>query len=99
MSQWTSTRLKRRTVWIPSRTWAFEKHDDMKKTGLGADEEETLRKRCTKFLVLIEQIRQRLPDNTEILRKVSQLAVKKVLYVLNPSLVPLLEAMGIPHMY
>lgn len=81
----------------PYLGYSFEKHvDDMKKTGLAADEEENLRKRCTKFiLVLIEQIRQRLPDNIEILRKVSQLAVEKV-YVLKPSLVPLLEAMGIP---
>ncbi|KAH6926260.1 hypothetical protein HPB50_015935 [Hyalomma asiaticum] len=79
----------------PYLGYSFEKHvDDMKKTGLAADEEENLRKRCTKFiLVLIEQIRQRLPDNIEILRKVSQLAVEKVLYVLKPSLVPLLEAM------
>ncbi|KAH6945410.1 hypothetical protein HPB50_008362 [Hyalomma asiaticum] len=82
----------------PYLGYSFEKHvDDMKKTGLAADEEENLRKRCTKFiLVLIEQIRQRLPDNIEILRKVSQLAVEKVLHVLKPSLVPLLEAMGIP---
>ncbi|KAH8023745.1 hypothetical protein HPB51_016484 [Rhipicephalus microplus] len=77
---------------------SFEKHvDDMKKTRLATDEEENLSKRCTKFiLALIEQIRQRLPDNIDIPRKVSQLAVEKVLYVLKPSLVPLLERMGIP---
>ncbi|KAL3196490.1 hypothetical protein MRX96_045208 [Rhipicephalus microplus] len=81
----------------PYLGYSFEKHvDEMKKTGLTADEEEKLGKRCTKFtFVLIEQIHQKQPDNIEILRKVSELVVEKVLYVLKPPLVPLLEAMSI----
>ncbi|KAH6928222.1 hypothetical protein HPB50_012598 [Hyalomma asiaticum] len=37
----------------PYLGYSFEKHvDDMKKTGLAADEEENLRKRCTKFILV-----------------------------------------------
>ncbi|KAG0417138.1 hypothetical protein HPB47_005856 [Ixodes persulcatus] len=42
-----------------------------------------------------EQIRQRLPDNTEVLSNVAQLSVEKALSALKPSLIPLLEAMGV----
>lgn len=49
-----------------------------------------------KFVVsLVHQIRQRLPDNIQVLSKIAQLSVKKALSALKPSLVPLLEAMGL----
>lgn len=82
----------------PYLGYLFEKHvEEMKKKGLSAADEDTLRKRCTKFLlVLIEQIRQRLPDNFQTLRNVALLSVEKALCALKPSLIPLMEEVGVP---
>ncbi|KAH7944667.1 hypothetical protein HPB52_023118 [Rhipicephalus sanguineus] len=53
----------------------------------------------SKFSVIIDestdQIRQRLPDNVDTLSKVAQLSVKKTLCAVKPSLIPLLESMGL----
>lgn len=55
-------------------------------------EEQTVRGRCIKFVCsLIKQLQQRLPDNIEILRKLSLLAVSKALFVVKEPLIPLLE--------
>lgn len=81
----------------PYLGYLFENHvKEMKKKGLSPQDEDALRKRCVKFVVcLVQQIRQRLPDNIEVLSKVAQLSVEKALSALKPSLIPLLEAMGV----
>lgn len=81
----------------PYLGYLFENHiKGMQKKGLSPQDEDALRKRCGKFVAsLVHQIRQRLPDNIEVLSKIAQLSVKKALSALKPSLVPLLEAMGL----
>ncbi|KAG0442539.1 hypothetical protein HPB47_015668, partial [Ixodes persulcatus] len=82
---------------LPYLGYLLENHvNEMKKKGLSPQDEDALRKRCVKFVVcLVQQLRQRLPENIEVLSKVAQLSVEKALSALKPSLIPLLEAMGV----
>ena len=55
-----------------------------------------IRDRCFQFTVaLIKQLRQRLPDNIEVLRKIALLRPSNALNPIKESLIPLLEGMGV----
>ena len=66
---------------------------DLRKSKAVAElQEKTIRERCTQFVcLLIKQLQQRLPENIEVLRKVSLLSVSKSLGVVKESLILLLE--------
>lgn len=64
---------------------------------LDKEKEKQLRDRCIQFVVkLIAELRQRLPDNIDILQKTDLLSVSKALTPLKESLTPLLEKMHTP---
>lgn len=63
---------------------------------LHEDREKTLRERCSQFLVfLIKELRNRLPDNVQILKTMSLFSVENTLRVVKNSIVPLLEFFNI----
>ena len=64
---------------------------------LSVDEEVSLRGRCINFVIaLVSQLQLRLPDNVEILEKVSLLAPDNCLRAVKPSIIPLAELMCEP---
>ncbi|XP_068210356.1 E3 SUMO-protein ligase KIAA1586-like [Palaemon carinicauda] len=63
---------------------------------LPEDREKNLRERCSKFLIiLIKELRNRLPDNVQVLKTMSLLSVENTLRVVKNSIVPLLESLSI----
>ncbi|KAL3225448.1 hypothetical protein MRX96_025786 [Rhipicephalus microplus] len=60
-------------------------------------DEAVMRESCIRFITtLVDQIRQRLPDNITVLQKTSLLSVENALCVVKEPLIPLLEAMAVP---
>ncbi|KAH9374497.1 hypothetical protein HPB48_011727 [Haemaphysalis longicornis] len=56
-----------------------------------------MRESCIRFITtLVDQIRQRLPDNITVLQKRSLLSVENALCVVKEPLIPLLKAMAAP---
>ena len=81
---------------IPYLGYRFEKKSrDLKSSGKLMDEEEReLRLRCKRFLVvLLAQLKQRLPDNIRILKSASLLSVDNSLKPIKNSIVGLMELM------
>ncbi|KAL0859773.1 hypothetical protein ABMA27_010129 [Loxostege sticticalis] len=64
-------------------------------TGFSAEDEKQFRDKCVNFTIgLIKQLRQRLPDNYRILRKVNQLSVANTLKQVKENISPLVQEMG-----
>ncbi|KAH6932134.1 hypothetical protein HPB50_003037 [Hyalomma asiaticum] len=60
-------------------------------------DEAVMRESCIRFITtLVDEIRQRLPDNITVLQKTSLLSVENALCVVKEPLIPLLEAMAVP---
>ncbi|CAG5003215.1 unnamed protein product [Parnassius apollo] len=60
----------------------FEKHiQEMKEKGFPREEEEVLRNRCIQFIVcLIDEIKNRLPENITLMKQISRISVEKALH-------------------
>lgn len=60
----------------------FEKHiQEMKDKGFPREEEEVLRNRCIQFIVcLIDEIKNRLPENITLMKQISRISVEKALH-------------------
>lgn len=71
--------------------------EKMLKSGqLNKDSESSLRKRCVSFIVkLIEQLRQRLPKNLQMLENMELVSVQNARTALKPALTPLLKSMNV----
>ncbi|KAH8035619.1 hypothetical protein HPB51_007854 [Rhipicephalus microplus] len=60
-------------------------------------DEAVMRESCIRFITtLVDEIRQRLPDNITVHQKTSLLSVENALCVVKEPLIPLLEAMAVP---
>ncbi|KAH7972736.1 hypothetical protein HPB52_016353 [Rhipicephalus sanguineus] len=60
-------------------------------------DEAVMRESCIRFITtLVDEIRQRLPDNITVLQKTSLLSVENALCVVKEPLIPLLEGMTVP---
>ena len=69
---------------------------DLQQKGMPIEQLNCIRDRCFQFTVaLIKQLRQRLPDNIEVLRKIALLRPSNALNPIKESLIPLLEGMGV----
>ncbi|XP_042894354.1 uncharacterized protein LOC122268140 [Penaeus japonicus] len=82
----------------PYLGYDFEQHmENMHKEGFAPNQELTVRDRCIKFIVkLVKELRQRLPNNVEVLQKMSLLSVENALRVVKNSLIPLMELLQLP---
>lgn len=78
----------------PYLGYEFEKKvENLRKSQFQLEQENVLRQRCIQFVSqLIMQLLQRLPDNIDILRKISLLSVSNALRAVKESLIPLLES-------
>lgn len=64
---------------------------------ISVDEEMVIRKRCVDFLVtLVSQLQQRLPDNVEVLEKVSMLSPTNCLRATKQPIIPVAELVMTP---
>jgi len=77
--------------------YKFEsKLGDLTKKGMSNEQQNSLRDRCFNFThALIKQLRQRLPENIDLLRKIALLRPSNALNPIKDSIVPLLEGMGV----
>ncbi|KMQ87143.1 zinc finger protein [Lasius niger] len=76
---------------------SFEKKvEQLRKDGkINVYDEQGIRERCKSFLLsLLKQLKQRLPENVVILKKISLLSVDNVLRAVKEPIQPLLEYMG-----
>lgn len=85
----------------PYLGYLFETYvDNMKawKTdGFSLADEAVMRESCIRFITtVVDQIRQRLPDNITVLQKTSLSSVGDTLCVMNEPLILLVEAMAVP---
>lgn len=72
------------------------KLEEVKKSDrFSAEDEKKFREKCVLFTIsLIKQLRQRLPDNYRILKKVNQLSVSNTLKQVKENIAPLVQQMG-----
>ncbi|XP_053947696.1 uncharacterized protein LOC128856421 [Anastrepha ludens] len=62
------------------------------------EEEKNLRECCTGFVVeLVKQLKQRLPDNFNILKQIDAFSVENILKIKNKSITPILEYFNTPN--
>lgn len=81
---------------IPNPTFGFEFENKLKESLIGAEYKQGIRTRCIDFLKkLIMELRQRLPKNIEVLRKITMFSIENTLKTIKPSLVKILEASNV----
>lgn len=81
----------------PYLGYSFEKKiEELRKNGkINVHDEQVIRERCKSFLLsLFKQLKQRLPENVMILKKISLLSVSNVLQAIKEPIQPLLEYVG-----
>lgn len=82
----------------PYLEYSFEKKiEQFRKDGkINVYDEQGICERCKSFLLnLFKQLKQRLPENVAVLKKMSLLSVDKVLQAVKEPIQPLLEYMGL----